>query len=87
MNNFINLNSPSFFLKEKKFLNQCINSGWISTSGNFVNDFEKKISKFTGSKYAIACSSGTSALQIALNVCGVNKEDEVIFRQLHLLLQ
>lgn len=78
MNNFINLNRPSFFLKEKKFLNECINSGWISTSGNFVNDFEKKISKFTGSKYAIACSSGTSALQIALNVCGVDNDDEVI---------
>ena len=52
MNNFINLNNPSFFLKRKK-INQCINSGWISTSGNFVNDFLKKISKFTGSKYAV----------------------------------
>ncbi len=72
------MNAPAFFSNEKKYLQNCIDTSWVSTAGSYVNEFEKKISDYTKSKYAIACNSGTAALQISLKIAGVKENDEVI---------
>lgn len=74
----LSLHEPKFNGKELKYLNDCIKSTWVSTSGKYIAKFEKKISKYTKSKYAIACNSGTSALHISLLIAGVKSDDEVI---------
>lgn len=74
----ISLHEPKFSGNELKYLKDCIKSTWVSTSGKYINRFEKKISKYTGVKYAIACNSGTSSLHISLLVAGVTLNDEVI---------
>ena len=66
----------------RKYLNQCIDSTFVSSVGNFVNNFEKKIASFVGSKYAIATSNGTSALHILL-LAGVDRDTEVITQPLN----
>ena len=76
--NFIPLNAPTFFKNEKKYLEQCIDTSWVSTAGSFVSKFENKIAEYTQSKYVIACNSGTAALQISLKVAGITENDEVI---------
>ena len=75
---FVPLHEPTFSKHEKLILNQCLKEGYVSSVGRFVNEFEKKISVFTGAKYSIAVVNGTSALQIALKLLGVNKNDEVL---------
>jgi len=74
----ISLHEPLFNGNEKKYLNECIDSTFVSSVGKFVNQVESKIGKYTGSKFAIATSSGTSALHISLLISNVNKGDEVI---------
>ena len=65
-------------IREINYLKECIKTEYVSSVGKFVNLFEKKICKFTGSKYSVACSSGTAALQLALRILDVNEDDEVI---------
>ena len=79
---FIPLHTPTFGGNEKKYLNDCIDSTFVSSVGKFVNDFEKSIASYTGAKYAIATVNGTNALQIALLVAGVKSGDEVITQAL-----
>ena len=74
----ISLHEPTISGKEKKYVKDCIDSTWISTSGKYINLFEKKITKYTKSKFAVALNSGTSALQISLKVLRVMPGDEVI---------
>jgi len=75
----VDLHAPDINFKvTSKIINKCLKSNWVSTDGNLVNEFEKRISKFTGAKYTIACNSGTSALHVALRLAGVSNEDEVI---------
>ena len=64
--------------KTINLIKNCLTSNWISTSGKFVKELENNISKFTKAKYVIACNSGTSALQVALRIAGVERNDEVI---------
>tara|TARA_E500000178_G_scaffold354439_1_gene423401 strand:+ start:214 stop:1374 length:1161 start_codon:yes stop_codon:yes gene_type:complete len=80
--NFIPLHEPKFVGNEKKYLNECIDSTFVSSVGKFVNEFEKRISKYTGTKYAIATTNGTSALHISLIIAGVDKDSEVITQSL-----
>ena len=61
-----------------KYLKECIDTGWVSSSGKWVTEFERRISDFTGSKYAIAVSNGTVALRLSLFLAGVRANDEVI---------
>ena len=63
---------------KKKYINECIDTEWVSSVGSYVNLFEENIGHYTGAKYAVACSSGTSALQLALESIGVKSDDEVI---------
>ena len=79
---FIPLHAPRFLGNEKKYLNECIETTFVSTVGNFVNDFENKIAKYTGSKFAIATTNGTSALHISLILAGLNKDSEVLTQPL-----
>ena len=74
----ISLHEPTLLGNEKKYLQECINSNWISTSGKFIDLFEKKICRFTKSKYAIAVNSGTSALHISLLLSNIKPGNEVI---------
>ena len=70
--------SPSFTKNELKNLTECITTKWISSAGKFVKDFEEKFSNLHKSKYALAVSSGTTALHLALLSIGINKNDEVL---------
>ena len=75
---FIPLHQPRFVGNEKKYLNECIDSTFVSSVGKFVDEFEEKIAKYTGAKYAVATTNGTSAIHISLIVGGVKQDDEVI---------
>jgi perosamine synthetase len=79
----IPLHEPKFIGNEKKYLNQCIDTTFVSSVGKFVDKFEKKIAKYTGAKYAIATTNGTSALHVSLMLAGVEQDDEVITQPLN----
>lgn len=76
------LHKPLFFKDTNKYLMECIESNFVSTAGQKVIEFERKISKFTGSKYAIATINGTSALHVGLQLANVKRNDEVITQAL-----
>ena len=80
--NYIPLHEPRFVGNEKKYLNECIDSTFVSSVGKFVDEFEEKIAEYTGIKYAVATSNGTSALHIALLLANVSSNDEVITQPL-----
>ena len=74
----IPLSVPNLKGNESIYLKNCIDTEWVSSVGKYVNDFEVQIAKYTGTKYAVACSSGTAALQLSLIAVGVEPDDEVI---------
>ncbi len=78
----ISLHEPRFFGNEKRYLNECIDSTFVSSVGKFVTRFEEEFADYVGSKYAIACVNGTSALHAALKVAGVVQGDEVLTQAL-----
>ncbi len=81
-NGFIPLHEPVFNGNEKKYLNECVDSTFVSSVGKFVTEFENQVKEYTGSKHAIAASSGTAALHIALVLSEVKPGDEVITQPL-----
>jgi len=81
-NEFLALHEPRFVGNEKKYINETIDSTFVSSVGKFVTKFEEMVAKFVGSKYAIATSNGTSALHIALKLVGVDSSSEVITQPL-----
>ena len=78
----ISLHEPTFTGNEKAYLNECIDTTFVSSVGKFVDKFELKIAEYANSKYAVSTTSGTAALHIALLVSGVEKGDEVITQPL-----
>lgn len=74
----IPLSVPNLKGNENTYLKDCIDTEWVSSVGEYVNQLETKIAKYTGVKYAIACSSGTAALQLSLLAAGIKSNDEVI---------
>lgn len=74
----IPVNEPLFCGNEKKYLNQCIDQGWISSEGSFVRKFEEDFSSYLGLRYGVAVSSGTAALEVAVAATGLGEGDEVI---------
>ncbi|TLD96502.1 aminotransferase DegT [Helicobacter jaachi] len=78
----IALHEPLFVGNEKAYLNACIESGFVSSVGEFVNTFERQIAAFCGSKYAIATTNGTCALHATLHALGVDTACEVITQPL-----
>lgn len=75
---FIPVNEPLLNGNEKKYLCECIDTGWISSEGPFVREFEDKMSKKVGREYGIAVSNGTAALEVAVQALGIGAGDEVI---------
>ena len=78
MSKKIFLSEPSFSGNEKKYLNDCIDSGWVSSAGNYVSKFEESIASYTGAKHAIAMVNGTASIHLALKMAGVDSGHEVI---------
>jgi len=74
----IYLARPHLSGKEWEYVKECLDTNWISSSGNFVPQFEQKIAEYTGVQYAVAMSSGTAALHIALNTSNITADDAVI---------
>ena len=79
---FIPLHRPVFEGNEREYLVACIDSNFVSSVGAKVTEFEDKVAKFTGSKYAIATVNGTAALHAAIELSGVKPGDEVISQAL-----
>nr|WP_314554014.1 LegC family aminotransferase [uncultured Capnocytophaga sp.] len=79
---FIPLHAPTFAGNEKKYLNECIDTTFVSSVGKFVDLFEQKIAEYTAAKQAVVCVNGTNALHIALKLSGVEKGDEIITQPL-----
>ncbi|MDS1369862.1 LegC family aminotransferase [Aliarcobacter butzleri] len=79
---FIPLHEPRFIGNEKKYLNDCIDSTFVSSVGKYVDIFEKEFAKTVGSKFAVATVNGTAALHISLLLADVKKDDEVITQPL-----
>lgn len=80
--NFIPLHEPRFIGNEKKYLNECIDSTFVSSVGAYVDRFEKEFALHVGSKYAIATVNGTAALHVSLVLMDVRENDEVITQPL-----
>jgi perosamine synthetase len=74
----IHLSLPNISGNEWKYVKDCLDTGWISSVGSYVNDFEKNIAEFTGSKYAVAAMNGSAALHLSLQMAGVKSGDLVI---------
>lgn len=70
--------SPSLSGNEKKYVNECLDSTWISSNGRFISAFENKFAEYTGATYALTTCNGTVALHLALLALGIGKGDEVI---------
>ena len=79
---FIPLHAPCLTGNEKAYLNECIDSTFVSSVGKFVDTFEEIIADYTGAKKAVACVNGTNALHVSLLLAGVEPDDEVITQPL-----
>lgn len=79
---FIALHEPVFIGNEKKYIEECIDSTFVSSVGKFVDQFEEEIAKYTNVKKAVVCVNGTNALHMALLLSGVKSDDEVITQPL-----
>ena len=76
------LHEPLFRGNENKYVKECIDTGWVSSVGKFVDRFETDIAQYTGSKKAVVCVSGTNALHMSLMLAGVERNNEVITQSL-----
>lgn len=74
----IPLSVPLLAGNEWKYVKDCLDTGWISSAGSYVNQFEQMIADYTGAKYGIACMNGTVGLHIAQILSGVTQNDHVI---------
>lgn len=79
---FIQLHAPVFNGNEKKYLEECIDSTFVSSVGKFVDRFEESVKDFTGANSAVVCVNGTNALHMAMLLAGVERNDEVITQAL-----
>jgi perosamine synthetase len=75
---FIPLIEPEIRGNEGKYLQECLETGWVSSAGPFVDRFEHMLAQQCGCKHAVATVNGTSALHVALLVAGVQPDDEVL---------
>ena len=80
--NPVPLHAPRFSGNEKKYLVDCIDTTYVSYVGQYVSRFEDEVRRYTGAKYAVAVSSGTAALHVALLLAGVARGDEVLTQPL-----
>lgn len=76
------LHSPIFLGNEKKYLNDCIDTTFVSSVGQYVDQFEMKMAEYTGAAKAVVCVNGTNALHMSLMLSGVEQGDEIITQSL-----
>ena len=74
----IPLSVPEVSGNEWKYIKDCLDTGWVSSVGGYVNRFEKMVAEYVGSRFAVATVNGTAALHVSLIACGVEPNDEVI---------
>lgn len=72
------LHEPEFKGNEWSYVKECIDTGWVSSVGKYVDEFERRLAALTGARHAIAVVNGTAALHVALQVVGVRSGDEVL---------
>ncbi|MGZ3685042.1 MAG: aminotransferase class I/II-fold pyridoxal phosphate-dependent enzyme, partial [Bdellovibrionota bacterium] len=78
MSEFIPLSVPHIRAGEMAYVKECLETGWVSSAGPFVDRFEKEFAAYVGAPYAVACSSGTAALHVSLLLAGVRAGDLVL---------
>ena len=78
----IPLSVPNIAGNEWKYVKECLDTGWISSVGSYVTQFEQMVADFAGAKYGVAAVNGTAALHIALLLSGVKQDDYVILPNL-----
>lgn len=76
--NFIGLHEPQFWGNEWGYVKECLDTGWVSSVGKFVDRFEAELAEYTGARRAVAVVNGTAALHISLKLVGVTAGDEVL---------
>ena len=74
----IPLSLPNISGNELEYVKECLETGWISTAGSYVDRFEKDFANFVGVQQAVSTMNGTSALHLSLKVAGVEYDDFVI---------
>jgi perosamine synthetase len=74
----VSLHEPSFNANEWKYVKDCLDSGWVSSVGKYVDRFEQDLASYTGANYAIATVNGTAALHICYLLAGIQQGDEVL---------
>lgn len=74
----IHLHAPAFEGKEWDYVRECLDTGWVSSVGRFVDEFERRLAEYTGVAHAVAVVNGTSALHVSLILAGVQRGDEVL---------
>jgi perosamine synthetase len=78
MNKRIFIAEPVLDGNEKKYLNDCVDTTWLTWAGKYVGEFERQFAAFCGTKYAVACANGTVSLHLSLVALGIGEGDEVI---------
>lgn len=79
---FLALHEPSFQMNEWNYVKDCLDTGWVSSVGKYVDQFESMLQEYTGAKRAVAVVNGTAALHISLLLVGVQANDEVLIPSL-----
>ena len=72
------VNEPLIMDRDKQLILQCLETGWISSEGPFIKEFEEKFANYIGKKYGVAVSSGTAALEIAVKALSLPEGSEII---------
>ncbi len=78
----VSLHEPLFAGKEWEYVKDCLDTGWVSSAGSYVDRFEQRLAEYTGVKHAVAVVNGTAALHICLRLAGVLPGDEVLIPDL-----
>ena len=78
----IPVNTPLFIGNEKKYLNDCIDSGWVSSEGYYVKKFEEALSGYYDKKYTVAVTNGSVALDLAVEALELSPGDEFTIHKL-----
>ncbi len=76
------LHEPQFGGREWDYVKECLDTGWVSSAGKFVDRFEAMLAEYTGARHAIATANGTAALHVCLLLAGVRPRDEVLIPSL-----
>jgi aminotransferase in exopolysaccharide biosynthesis len=74
----IPLSVPELRGNEWSYVKECLDTAWVSSAGTYVERFEERFADYVGARHAVACVNGTAALQVALRLCGVERDDEVL---------